>query len=153
MSAREAEVTADGLRLAPESIEALACRLAELLRPDDRQAGAPQRLISAATVAEWWGVDRRWVYDHADQLGARRLGAGKRPRLRFDPDDVAERIGTGVRRAPSHRRRLPSICGDPRSRSLSPRSRAILGEEPKQAAGRRGHAPGPAPKKVLRHGD
>ena len=53
------------LRLAPESIEAL----------------------------EWWGVGRRWVYDHADYLGAKRLGAGKRPRLRFDPTEVADRLG------------------------------------------------------------
>lgn len=136
MSASETDVIAEELRLAPESIEALACRLAELLRPDDSGGSTPKRLISAATVAEWWGVDRRWVYDHADQLGARRLGAGKRPRLRFDPDDVAERIGTpAARRPPSHRRRLPSMCADSRSRSLSARSRAIVGEEPK-ASGR-----------------
>ncbi|MBN8870537.1 MAG: hypothetical protein J0H66_11715 [Solirubrobacterales bacterium] len=82
------------LRLAPESIEALARRLAELIGPDQEPA-APrrERLVTAEAVSEWWGVGRRWVYDHADYLGAKRLGAGKRPRLRFDPTEVADRLG------------------------------------------------------------
>ncbi|HTU13668.1 MAG TPA: hypothetical protein VMF31_00595 [Solirubrobacterales bacterium] len=80
------------LRLSPESIEALARRLAELLGPKE-ETRKPGRLISAQAVSEWWGVNRRWVYDHADELGARRLGSGKRPRLRFDPSVVAERLG------------------------------------------------------------
>jgi hypothetical protein len=79
------------LRLAPESVEEIAGRLAELLR-GTTEPQPPQRLISAAKVAESWGVERSWVYAHADQLGARRLGTGKRPRLRFDPEEVAERI-------------------------------------------------------------
>ena len=98
------------VRLAPESVEALARRLAELLAPS-RPAG-PRRLLTAAEVSEWWGVERAWVYAHADDLGARRLGAGPRPRLRFDPDDVAERLGHA---APSvDRRRAPSIHPDSR---------------------------------------
>jgi hypothetical protein len=80
------------LRLSPESVEALARRLAELLGPSD-ETRKPRKLISAEAVSDWWGVGRRWVYDHADELGARRLGTGKRPRLRFDPDEVAERLG------------------------------------------------------------
>jgi hypothetical protein len=82
------------VRIAPESIEALARRLAELL-DTEREPTAPrrERLITAEEVSDWWGVGRRWVYDHADYLGARRLGAGKRPRLRFDPSEVADRLG------------------------------------------------------------
>ena len=57
-------------------------------RPDN-----PRLDLSAEAVSDWWGVGRRWVYDHADELGARRLGTGKRPRLRFDPDEVAELLG------------------------------------------------------------
>lgn len=96
---------ASEIRIAPESIEALARRLAELIDPD-RELAAPRRvrLITAEAVSEWWGVGRRWVYDHADYLGARRLGAGKRPRLRFDPEEVADRLGppdqTGGHHAP-----------------------------------------------------
>lgn len=79
------------LRLAPESVEAIARRLADLLR-DAAGPQSPRRLIPAAKVAEWWGVDRSWVYAHARELGARRLGGGRRPRLRFDPEEVAERM-------------------------------------------------------------
>jgi hypothetical protein len=79
------------LRLAPESVEAIARRLADLLR-GAAETQSPGRLIPAAKVAEWWGVDRSWVYAHARELGARRLGGGRRPRLRFDPKEVAERM-------------------------------------------------------------
>jgi hypothetical protein len=82
------------LRLAPESIEALAVRLAELLGTAavDREEG---RLLSAAALADLWGVRRRWVYEHAEELGVRRLGGGRRPRLRFDPSEAAARLGRG----------------------------------------------------------
>ena len=50
--------------------------------------------MSAAQVAQWCGVDRSWVYAHADELGAARLGEGERPRLRFDPSEVSARIDT-----------------------------------------------------------
>ena len=89
MSAGSAKPAGE-VRLDLESIEALAQRLAELLAPREE---APGRLITAEEVARRWGVGRRWVYDHADELGAHRLGAGPRPRLRFDPDEVAERLG------------------------------------------------------------
>lgn len=80
------------IKLSPETVEALARRVAELLAaPKSRQ---PERLVSAKVIAEQWGVDRRWVYEHADQLGARRLGSGPRPRLRFDPTEVGERLGS-----------------------------------------------------------
>lgn len=89
------------LQLAPESVEALAHRLAELLAPRIASPGpgAPRRLLSAAEVSRWWGVERSWVYAHAEQLAAHRLGSGPRPRLRFDPDQVAQRLG--VRDKPS----------------------------------------------------
>jgi hypothetical protein len=80
------------VRLAPESVEAIARRVAELVTPH-RQEPRPRRLLTAAEVSRWWGVERAWVYANADRLGARRLGAGTRPRLRFDPDEVAERLG------------------------------------------------------------
>lgn len=49
--------------------------------------------MTAAQVADWWRLDRSWVYDHADQLGVIKLGTGSRPRLRFDPDQVADALG------------------------------------------------------------
>lgn len=41
------------------------------------------RLVDAATLATILDVERDWVYAHAEQLGAVRLG-GPRGRLRFD---------------------------------------------------------------------
>jgi hypothetical protein len=83
-----------GVRLDSESVEAIARRVAELLamRPELSAATPPRRLLTAAEVSEWWGVERSWVYSHAAELGARRLGTGQRPRLRFDPDEVAQRL-------------------------------------------------------------
>jgi hypothetical protein len=90
------------LRLAPESIEALAVRLAELLRPGT--GGAPgtepepepdrdEDLISAAEVSRRYGVQRRWVYENREFLGAIELGTGPRPRIRFDPRFLESRLG------------------------------------------------------------
>ncbi len=80
------------MRLDPDQLDALADlvadRLAErLAAPAPRPGG----LVDAATVAERLGVARSWVYAHADELGAVRLGEkGKAkqggPRLRFDLD-------------------------------------------------------------------
>jgi hypothetical protein len=140
---REPDSEAGELRLDPESIEALARRLAELL--GGAQARSRKQLISAEEVSRWWGVSRRWVYDHAERLGARRLGTGDRPRLRFDPDEVAERLGGPEGRRGGHPevRRLSARSGDCRTDSLSPHSRAIVGRPDIKRPGRRTNAPRP----------
>jgi hypothetical protein len=135
---RSAEGDRPGSRLDPDEIEAIAHRVTELLAPRLREPGpvAPRRLLSAAEVAEWWGIDRSWVYGHANELGAIRLGSGRRPRLRFDPDLVAERFSARAgRRAPGARGRhrgrrsrrisadsvdLLPLRGDPELRSSTP---------------------------------
>lgn len=120
----EPVASAGEVRLDPESIEAIARRLAELLGVAAAQR--PRReLISAEEVSRWWGVSRRWVYDHAERLGARRIGTGPRPRLRFDPDEVAEQLGEPA--GASDEQRMPTITGDCRSDSLSPRTRVNVG--------------------------
>jgi hypothetical protein len=64
-------------------------RLAQMVAPLVAEAmGGPGRYIDAAEVARRYGVDRGWVYAHAEELGALRLGDGPRPRLRFDPARV-----------------------------------------------------------------
>jgi hypothetical protein len=71
--------------------EILAERVAEKLRGATRA----EELLDAAQVAERFGVSRSFVYEHAAELGAIRLGVlgeGRRPRLRFDPTAVAERL-------------------------------------------------------------
>lgn len=68
--------------------ERLAPRVAELLRP--QPAG---ELVDAATLADLLGVARSYVYEHANELGARRLGAGRRARLRFDLATARDALG------------------------------------------------------------
>ena len=68
-------------RLDDESIERVARRVVELLREDMPPPGA---LVDASTLASALGISRATVYEHAEELGAVRIGDGKRPRLRFD---------------------------------------------------------------------
>jgi len=72
---------------AVELVEAIASRVVELLTaqgPVERQ----RRLLTAAELAVDLGVARSYVYEHADDLGAVRLGEGSKPRLRFDPEQA-----------------------------------------------------------------
>lgn len=76
------------MMLPSEDIEAIAQRVAELIRD---AAQAPVRYVDARCVAEILGVDREWVYTHARQLGAVRLG-GPNGRLRFDLQHVRQAL-------------------------------------------------------------
>jgi hypothetical protein len=49
-------------------------------------------LLTASEVAVTFNVTRGRVYAHADELGAILLGDGPRPRLRFDPAVVTQRL-------------------------------------------------------------
>ena len=137
----EVASAAGEVHLDPESVEAIARRLADLLSGGAEAERPRKQLLSAEEVSRWWGVSRRWVYDHAECLGARRLGTGSRPRLRFDPDDVAEQLGEPRGRPDAQR--LPAISGDCRANSLSPRTRAMVGRQSKKRPGRRCSAPRP----------
>ena len=77
-------------RLADLLAERLAVRLSGL---------APARgepLVDAAEIARLHGRTRSWVYEHAGELGAVRLGAGSRPRLGFWPSRVDEYLQAGA---------------------------------------------------------
>jgi hypothetical protein len=98
------------IRLDPPTVEAIARRVVGLLREQER-AG---ELIDAAELARRLGVERSWVYTHAIELGAVKLGQGPRPRLRFDPGLALARfrggVGAAARSAPTKQptRRDPS---------------------------------------------
>jgi hypothetical protein len=74
----------------PDLAEAIAHRVVELLRAEEAEE-RPARLVDAATLARELGVEREWVYAHAEQLGAVRLG-GPNGRLRFDRREVGKRL-------------------------------------------------------------
>lgn len=62
----------------------VAEHLAELL--GERGLPARSGLVDAATLADALGTSRDFVYAHAAELGAKRIGNGSRGRLRFDLD-------------------------------------------------------------------
>jgi hypothetical protein len=72
-------------RIAARVLELLAEGLADLLAAPPTAAPAA-RLVDAATVARELAVSHSFVYEHAAELGAERIGEGQRPRLRFDLD-------------------------------------------------------------------
>jgi excisionase family DNA binding protein len=80
------------LRLNAEAVEALADRVAELVVDRLRDDETTERMVSTAEIARRFGVSRDYVYDHAGELGAVRLGDGRRAPLRFDPRAVADRL-------------------------------------------------------------
>lgn len=81
------EALADAL--APLIAERLAGHLAELVADG---AAAPA-FVDAAEIARRFGCSRDFVYEHATELGAVRLGDGPKARLRFDPARVAQVLG------------------------------------------------------------
>lgn len=65
--------------------DAIAGRIAKLLT---EEGPSKHGLMSATEVARELNVGRQWVYEHARELGALRLGKGPRARLRFDLETV-----------------------------------------------------------------
>jgi hypothetical protein len=99
------------VNLSPAAVEAIAQRVVELLAGDSPRSS--EGLVTAAEVARRFGVSRDYVYDHAANLGAVRMGDGPKARLRFDPQLVAERLG--AEKAPAGKprprpRRRPSAA-------------------------------------------
>ena len=98
------EMASARIKLDPQAIEAIARRVVELL---ERRGlvGVPE-LVDAAELARSLGIERSWVYTHAIELGAVKLGSGAKPRLRFDPQVAArvlQRVGDGPAAAPPAR--------------------------------------------------
>jgi hypothetical protein len=76
------------IKLDPPTVEAIARRVVEILEQRGLQS---RELVDAAELARRFGIERSWVYSHAIELGAVKLGSGPKPRLRFDPQ-IAARV-------------------------------------------------------------
>lgn len=76
--------------LSAAEIEQIAHRVVALLS-DAGYRTDPPRYVDASELAAELGVERDWVYSHAEELGAMRLG-GPRGRLRFDRAVVREQM-------------------------------------------------------------
>ena len=98
--------TARGDELDPADIEQIARQVADLIAAT--QARPSGQFVDAAELAALLGVERDWVYAHANALGAIRLG-GPRGRLRFDLQRVQDAWPapktSGARRGPGRRAR------------------------------------------------
>lgn len=120
------------MELSDERLDKLAERVADRL--GERIAAylaaepPPPERVDAATVARALGVHRSWVYDHAEELGALRLGDGPRPRLRFDLE--------AARTAASR------FAGE---KSPAAESRTANGKPPPPAGEQRARLPAPLP--------
>jgi hypothetical protein len=78
------------MTLDDDDIEQIARRVAQLLGAAQPHPGP--RYVDAGDLARMLGIERQWIYAHARELGAIRLG-GPRGRLRFDVGRVAEALG------------------------------------------------------------
>ena len=87
------------VELCAATIEAIATRVAELLAGRQAEPAPGSALIDAGELAQRTGVSRTWIYQHASELGAIRLGSGPNARLRFPPD-AAERLSVSGLRPP-----------------------------------------------------
>jgi len=77
------------IKLDPQAVEAIARRVVEIL---ERRGLQSRELVDATELARRFGIERSWVYSHAIELGAVRLGSGPKPRLRFDPQIAARML-------------------------------------------------------------
>jgi hypothetical protein len=93
--------------LAQRLADPVARRVIEMIK-DEGVLAPPTAAtwLDAAEVAQLLHVTREWVYQHADELGAVRLGGGRRPRLRFRREALATGNGgttSGAEKRPKHR--------------------------------------------------
>lgn len=115
------------MELERDEIELLAQRVAELLAEGiEESRGRPGELVDAAAVARLLGVSRATVYAKADELGAIRVGNGKRARLRFDPARIVANgptVSPESARTARHRQRSRRSMQRPNSNLLPIRGR------------------------------
>jgi hypothetical protein len=75
--------------LTEEALEALAQRVAQLLRAEP----APeQKPVTAGQLAHYLGVERSWVYKHRHLLGGWRINDGPKAQWRFDRETAKRRL-------------------------------------------------------------
>ena len=81
-------------------VEAIARKVVEIVDARSSTFG----LVDARELAVELGVSIDYVYAHATELGAMRLGSGPKARIRFDLDEARQALESR-RRRPAGRRR------------------------------------------------
>lgn len=75
--------------LTPQAVEQVARRVAQLLHRQQEiqqhaETGEPVGVVTVAGFAAYYKLTPAWVYEHADELGAIRIGSGPKARIRLD---------------------------------------------------------------------
>ncbi len=75
--------------LTPQTIEQIASRVAQLLHRQQQshqpvQTGEPVGMVTVAQFAAYYKLNPAWVYEHADELAATRIGSGPKARIRIE---------------------------------------------------------------------
>jgi hypothetical protein len=78
--------------LTPQAVEQVAGRVVQLLHRQQQQqlhrqqaqTGEPVGMVTVAEFATYYKLNPAWVYEHADELGATRIGSGPKARIRLD---------------------------------------------------------------------
>ena len=75
--------------------DAIVERVVEAIRAEGLipQGRTTMSWLDTKEVAERLGVELEWGYEHAEELGASRIGTGPRPRLRFPAHILDSRSG------------------------------------------------------------
>ena len=69
-----------------------------------------QGMLTVSQLAQHLHLHPAWVYEHADELGAIRIGSGPKARIRFDLYTAKEALRQNQRA--EHRRRRPQAAPD-----------------------------------------
>jgi hypothetical protein len=80
------------IELTPQAVEQVAVRVAQLLRREPAQTSVAPGWMTAKELAGYLKVNPAWIYEHADELGAIRTGAGPKARMRFDPNTATQAL-------------------------------------------------------------
>ena len=95
----------DAMVLTEQDVEAVARRTVELLRGERAGSFA---LVGARELAGQLGVSVDYVYEHASELGALRLGGGRKARIRFEVDTARRALEARWSERDLLRKRSPS---------------------------------------------
>lgn len=105
------------VHLSPESVEAVALRVVELMSEGDQPRGDS---LTAAEVADRLGTTREFVYRNRARLGGAKLSDGPKARLRF-PVEKVEAFLLGEENAPQpHPPKRSRSRRSPRGANLLP---------------------------------
>lgn len=133
--------------LTSQTIEQIADRVVQRLQRQQHnqqqaQTGEPVGMVTVAQFAAYYKLNPAWVYEHADELSATRIGSGPKARIRLDfqiakaalAQHQASRTPPPADVAPRRPRQRPATnLYSTEAPPLESRPRRILGARPSLA--------------------